>query len=168
MRARWALLGIAAVLASGAGVMAATAPSGRIGPDNRIQPSGRKLDPVDKLTRLGNLPTGGALTVDGRFAWTLSAGRGQNDIRIVRVLPKRCRSGSRRHVRHCRKRARKRVGKVIQRIEMPGVSGGIAMAPDGKTAYVSGTPEGDTSSNAPNRRRTRRSGPTARSSTFLH
>ncbi len=147
MRARWLLLGIAAVLASAAGVMAATGPSGRIGPDNRIQPSGRKLDPVGNLTRLGNLPTGGALTVNGRFAWTLSAGRGQNDIRIVRVLPKRCRSGSHRHRRHCRARARKRIGKVVQRIEMPGVSGGIAMAPDGRAAYVSGTPEGDTSSN---------------------
>jgi YVTN family beta-propeller protein len=147
IRGRWLLLVILAFLAAGAGVMAATAPPGRIGPDNRIQPSGRKLDPVGKLTRLGNLPTGGALTVDGRFAWTLSAGRGQNDVRIVRVLPRRCRSGSPRHVRHCRKRARKQVGKVVERIEMPGVSGGIAMAPDGRTAYVSGTPEGDKSSN---------------------
>jgi hypothetical protein len=141
------VLAIAAILVSAGAVVAATVRSGRIGPDNRVQPSGRKLDPVGRLTKLGNLPTGGALTVDGRFAWTLSAGRGRNDIRIVRVLPTRCHSGSHRRVRHCRERARRRVGKVVQRIKMPGVSGGIAMAPDGKAAYVSGTPEGDKASN---------------------
>ena len=144
---RWLLLGIAAVMASAAAVIAASAPPGRIGPDNRVQPSGRKLDPVGELTKLGNLPTGGALTVNGRFAWTLSAGRGKNDIRIVRVLPKRCPSGSNRRARRCRKRARRRVGTVVDRVRMPGVSGGIAMAPDGRAAYVSGTPEGDKESN---------------------
>jgi hypothetical protein len=131
-RVRWSLVALAALLAAGAAaVIAAKPPPGRIGPDNRIQPSGRKLNPVGKLTSLGNLPTGGALTVDGRFAWTLSAGRGANDVRIVRVLAKR----------------RGRVGRVIQKIPMPGVSGGIAMAPDGRTAYVSGTPEGTKASN---------------------
>ncbi|HEX8854399.1 MAG TPA: hypothetical protein VF752_02270, partial [Thermoleophilaceae bacterium] len=65
--------------------LAASGGDGVIGPSNHIQPSGRKLEPVGKLTKLGNLPAGGALTVDGRFAWTLSAGRGKNDIRIVRV-----------------------------------------------------------------------------------
>jgi hypothetical protein len=148
LRLRWLVLGGVVVLAFAAAVVvAATAPSGRIGPDNRIQPSGRKLDPVGNLTRLGNLPTGGALTVDGRFAWTLSAGRGQNDIRVVRVLPKRCHKDSPRRARRCRKGARKKVGKVVERIEMPGVSGGIAMAPNGRKAYVSGTPEGDNASN---------------------
>jgi DNA-binding beta-propeller fold protein YncE len=112
-------------------VVAATSPPGVIGPDNRIQPNGRLLNPVGKLTELGNLPTGGALTIDGRFAWTLSAGRGANDVRIVRV----------------RKQGRKKPGKVIQTIPMPGVSGGIAMSPDGTTAYVSGTPEGGKKSN---------------------
>jgi hypothetical protein len=95
---------------------------GRIGPENRIQPSGRKLDPAGRLTSLGNHPAGGALTTDGRFYWTLSAGRGRNDVRIVRV----------------RKGGRPR---VVQVLPMPGLSGGIAMAPDGRTAYVSGTPE---------------------------
>ena len=33
--------------------------------------------------RLGNFPTGGALTADGRFLWTVSAGLGANDVRIV-------------------------------------------------------------------------------------
>src|SRR5215217_5033932 len=126
------LAGALALIAVIAGVViAAKTPPGVIGPDNRIQPNGRLLDPVGKLTELGNLPTGGALTVDGRFAWTLSAGRGANDVRIVRV----------------RKQGRKKAGKVVQTIPMPGLSGGIAMSPDGKTAYVSGTPEGGKSSN---------------------
>jgi YVTN family beta-propeller protein len=128
------LLVVLALIAAGvfaAVVIAAKPPPGRIGPQNRIQPSGRLLDPVGKLTRLGNLPTGAALTRDGRFAWTLSAGRGKNDIRIVRVLSSNP----------------KRVGQVIQKIPMPGLSGGIAMAPNGRTAYVSGTPEGGKTSN---------------------
>ena len=125
-----ALVALALVGASAAAVLAAKPLPGVINPDNRIQPSGRKLDPVGKLTQLGNLPTGGAITTDGRFAWTLSAGRGKNDIRIVRVRGKK-----------------KKVGKVVQKIPMPGVSGGIAMSPDGHAAYVSGTPEGGKKSN---------------------
>jgi DNA-binding beta-propeller fold protein YncE len=97
---------------------------GRIGPGNRIQPSGRKLDPAGRTTSLGNHPAGGALTPDGRFYWTLSAGRGRNDIRIVRVRG----AGPPR---------------VVQVLPMPGLSGGIAMGPDGRTAYVSGTPESE-------------------------
>src|SRR5262245_28357361 len=93
-----ALVAIAALGTAAAFVLGAKAPQGVIGPDTRIQPNGRLLDPVGKLTRLGNLPTGGALTVDGRFAWTLSAGRGANDVRIVRV----------------RKQGKKKAGKVVQ------------------------------------------------------
>jgi DNA-binding beta-propeller fold protein YncE len=125
-------LGTIAALGAGAAlVIAAKSPPGVIGPDTRIQPNGRLLNPVGKLTNLGNLPTGGALTVDGRFAWTLSAGRGANDIRIVRV----------------RSTGHKKAGKVVQKIPMPGLSGGIAMSPDGHAAYVSGTPEGGKKSN---------------------
>ena len=105
--------------ATGVAVAQSIVPEGAIGPDNHIQPSGRKLDPPGMLTKLGNHPGGGALTTDGRFMWTLSAGRGRNDIRIVDVSN----------------------GAVVQTIPMPGVDGGIAMAPDGRTAYVSGTPE---------------------------
>src|SRR6476469_1529976 len=43
---------------------AVNAPGGRSGPKNHIQPSGRKLEPVGKMTRLGNFTTGGALTAD--------------------------------------------------------------------------------------------------------
>ena len=133
------------VLAQGSGE------DGRIGPANKVQPSGRKLAPAGKLTRLGNHPAGAALTRNGRFYWTLSAGRGRNDVRIVRVAPrKRCkrpradRPGARRRLaryRRCAKRARRAVGKVVQVIPMPGLTGGIAMAPDGRTAYVSGSAE---------------------------
>src|SRR5215212_2168089 len=131
---------------------------GRIGPANKIQPSGRQLAPAGKLTRVGNHPAGGALTPNGRFYWTLSAGRGRNDVRIVRVS-KPCRRPKRPAARHpstrakrryarakrryrrCAKRARRSTGRVVQVLPMPGLSGGIAMAPDGRTAYVSGTAE---------------------------
>lgn len=140
--ARYAhLILLAMIVFAGAGIVFAAGgdlEEGRIGPDSRIQPSGRLLDPVGKLTTLGNLPAGGALTVDGRFAWTLSAGRGKNDIRIVRVLARRCPKGHGERARGCRKQARKAVGRVVQKIPMPGLSGGIAMSPDGTTAYVSG------------------------------
>ena len=71
---------IALVLAA-TGVSYAAAETGVIGPSNGIQPSGRLLDPVGKMTQLGNFPTGGALTNNGRFLWTLSAGRGANCLR---------------------------------------------------------------------------------------
>jgi DNA-binding beta-propeller fold protein YncE len=137
---------------------------GRIGPANKVQPSGRKLEPFGKRTRLGNHPGGGALTKNGRFYWTLSAGRGLNDIRIVQVASRRCKRPRRprrtarvrgralrrararyrrrlRAYRRCKRRRSRRIGRVVQVIPMPGVNGGIAMAPDGRTAYVSGTPD---------------------------
>src|SRR6476659_9952773 len=125
MRGRrlWILALLAAVLASAGLAYAAGGVSNIVGPSTRIQPTGRQLNPVGKQTRLGNFPTGGALTPDGRFLWTLSTGRGPNDIRIVRVQP----PGT--------------VGQIVQRIRTPGLSGGIAMYPDGSSAYVSGRPD---------------------------
>ena len=122
---------------------------GRIGPANKIQPSGRKLAPAGKLTRVGNHPGGGALTPSGRFYWTLSAGRGRNDVRIVRVAPRQevqeagtdASARRKRGYKRCVKRARRSVGRVVQVLPMPGLSGGIAMARDGRTAYVSGIAE---------------------------
>jgi DNA-binding beta-propeller fold protein YncE len=132
------LLVAAAAIAIGAG----DPDNGRIGPKNKIQPSGRKLDPYGKLTKLGNHPGGGALTTNGRFLWAIDAGRGRNDVKIVEVEPAlKCHTGARG--RNCRKRLAKRTGRVVQTIPMPGASGGIAMSPDGKTAYVSGLPESD-------------------------
>src|SRR3954453_7164862 len=115
------LLSVLVLGALGAGIAVAQGGvlDGVIGPATHIQPSGRRLAPPGTLTKLGNHPGGGALTPDGRFLWTLSAGRGRNDIRIVNVA----------------------TGAVVQNILMPGVDGGIAMAPDGRTAYVSGIPD---------------------------
>jgi DNA-binding beta-propeller fold protein YncE len=109
-----------------------------------IQPSGRRLAPYGKLATLGNHPGGGALTTNGRFLWALDSGRGRNDIRIVDVAPELGCTQKGRHAKkrraRCRKRQlrRKKAGRVIQTIPIPGLSGGIAMAPNGRTAYVSG------------------------------
>src|SRR4051812_37600183 len=139
-RVRIAALAAAATATAGI-AMAQTADNpGIIGPKNHIQPSGRKLSPTGKLTPVGNHPGGGALTRNGRFLWVLDAGRGHNDIRIVDAAPEvGCKTGKKGN--RCRKSAKKRLGKVIQTIPMPGVSGGIAMAGDGKSAYVSGVPD---------------------------
>jgi DNA-binding beta-propeller fold protein YncE len=141
-RAHLAAFAAAAATATAGVALAQTGTpnTGTIGPKNHIQPSGRKLSPVGKLTPVGNHPGGGALTRSGRFLWVLDAGRGRNDIRIVDVAPAvGCKHGKKG--KKCRKRAAKRLGKVIQTIPMPGVSGGIAMAGDGRTAYVSGVPD---------------------------
>jgi DNA-binding beta-propeller fold protein YncE len=114
---------------------------GRTSTERGLLGNGRDLNPVGKITELGNLPAGAALTNNGRFLWTLSAGRGPNDIRVVRMRSSRhCRKG--RRGARCRKRAKREIGRVVQVIPVPGVSGGIAMAPRGRTVYVSGTPEG--------------------------
>jgi DNA-binding beta-propeller fold protein YncE len=111
-----------AVLGAAAIAVAATSKRGSngvIGPKNRIQPNGRKVVPAGKLTKLGNHPYGGALTPNGKYLWTLSAGRGINDIRIVAATgPKK--------------------GKVVQKLVMPGLSGGIVFDPKKDIAYVSG------------------------------
>ena len=94
----------------------------------RIPNSGRKLLPLGRLTTVGNFPTGGRLTPDGRFYWSVSAGHGQNDVQIVDVA----------------------TGAVIEVLPLPGSYGQMVFAPDGKTAYVSGesigtsTPSGRT------------------------
>src|SRR5213592_970021 len=114
---RGAALGIVVLGAASLAWSATGSGSNIVGPRTRIQPTGRQLNPVGKLTKLGNFPTGGALTPDGRFLWTLSTGRGINDIRIVAA-------------------AGRHPGRVVQRIRMPGLSGGIAIAQDGRHAYV--------------------------------
>jgi DNA-binding beta-propeller fold protein YncE len=116
------LIGLAVAIGlAGAAIAASTAGSGRIGPALHITGNGRLLQPPGRLVTLGNFPTGGALTPDGRFYWTVSTGRGLNDIRIVAV-----------GLKHPR---------VIQILPLPGASGGIAI--DGKRSrvYVSGLPD---------------------------
>src|SRR3954451_15562286 len=125
-----------------AGAFAATAPNA-VGPATRIQPSGRQLAPYGRLGALGNHPGGAALTKDGRFLWALDAGRGVNDIRIMDVAPELgCRTRGKR-LKRCQKRKRRKPQRLIQTIPMPGVSGGIAMARDGRTAYVSGVADSE-------------------------
>jgi DNA-binding beta-propeller fold protein YncE len=137
-----ALIAAATAAAIAAIALAQSAGTGIIGPKNRIQPSGRQLSPTGKMTAVGNHPGGGALTTNGRFLWVLDAGRGRNDIRIIDAAPElACKKGAKGAT--CRKRAPKRTGRVVQTIQMPGVSGGIAMAPGGRTAYVSGVKDSD-------------------------
>jgi DNA-binding beta-propeller fold protein YncE len=65
---------------------------------------------------LGNFPTGGAVTADGRFLWTVSAGFGSNLVRIVDTARRR----------------------VCQILNLPGASSGIALDSRHRLAYVSG------------------------------
>jgi DNA-binding beta-propeller fold protein YncE len=99
----------------------AAADDGTIGPSLALLGNGRHLQPAGTLVGLGNFPTGGAVTPDGRFYWTVSTGRGPNDIRIVSVATKQ----------------------VVQVLRMPGASGGIAMDPGRAVAYVSGVADSD-------------------------
>jgi DNA-binding beta-propeller fold protein YncE len=109
-------LGVAAVVA-GALAQSSDVSSGRIGPASGIVNNGRHLQPfAQRLVTLGNFPTGGALTPDGRFYWTVDTGRGVNDVKIVSVAG----------------------GAVVQTLTLPGASGGVAIDPTRPLAYVSG------------------------------
>jgi YVTN family beta-propeller protein len=112
-RPRLVALVIAVLMAA---PVALAADDGRIGPSLQILNNGRHLTPFGRLANVGNVPTGGALTPDGRFYWAVAAGSGLNDIRIVSV------SGA----------------KVVQTIPIAGASGGIVIDHKGKHAYVSG------------------------------
>ena len=79
------LVALVVLLGAGVAYAADQGPLGVIGPSTGIQPSGRQLHPAGRLTQLGNLPTGGVLTPNGRYLWALSTGRGRNDVRIVQV-----------------------------------------------------------------------------------
>ena len=85
-------------------------------PGKGVLPSGRQLTPQGTEVTLGNSPTGAAVTADGRFLWTVSAGFSSNDVRIVDTVKHR----------------------VCQTLEMPGASGGIALDSTHRLAYVSG------------------------------
>src|SRR5512133_3527304 len=109
-----------ALLLGVCGIAVADVIPGQIGPALGITPSGRQLHPVGRLTQEGNFPTGSALTPDGRFVWVVDAGHGSNDVRVMNVT----------------------TGQVVQTLPLPGAGGGIVFTPDGKRAYVSGTPKG--------------------------
>src|ERR1035438_8109285 len=88
----------------------------RPSPATGLLPNGRQLSPAGTRVTLDNLPLGGALTADGRFLWTVSAGVGNNDVRIVDTTQHR----------------------VCQTLPVPGASGGIALDSVHRLAYVSG------------------------------
>src|SRR3954468_20092715 len=79
------------------------------GPDSALTANGRHLEPAGRLTQVGSFPTGGALTPDGRFYWTVDAGRGATAVRVIEVA----------------------TGLVKQSLPIPGGYVGISFAPDG-------------------------------------
>jgi DNA-binding beta-propeller fold protein YncE len=116
-RALFGLLGLLLVPSTAAAV---TGP-GVIGPSRALLGNGRHLQPAGTRVGIGNFPSGGAVTPDGGFYWTVSTGRGFNDIRIVSV----------------------RSQEVVQIVPVPGASGGIVMDPTQRLAYVSGVADSD-------------------------
>ena len=114
-----------AIVALGGSALALAASGGNqtVSPRAHRLENGRLPRPAGRLVRLGNFPTGGAVTADGRFYWTVSAGWSQNDVRIVSL----------------------RTGRVIQTMKIPGASGGVALDSTRRLAYVSGEPDTDIS-----------------------
>jgi YVTN family beta-propeller protein len=108
------VLSLAAVLVGSTGGAAQAAPNAP-DPATGFLLNGRQLTPQGVQVDLGNFPTGGAVTADGRFLWTVSAGQGANDIRIVDTA------------RH----------RVLQIIALSGASGGIALDSRHRRAYIS-------------------------------
>jgi YVTN family beta-propeller protein len=129
-RAGWAAVATSAILLAVVGVALASSggkTNGEIGPSLGITANGRHLAPVGRLTAVGNFPTGSALTPDGRFLWVADCGHGSDDVRVVDV----------------------ETGSVVQTLPLPGCYGGIAIAPDGLHAYVSGEPIGSSPTEGP-------------------
>lgn len=99
---------------SGSGGPAATAPASPASP-MPVTPA-PSAAPVTDTVELGNLASGAALTADGRYLWTVSAGFGANDVRIVDTTTRQ----------------------VCQVIPVAGASGGIALDTPHGLAYVAG------------------------------
>ena len=104
-----------------AALVAAAPASAEVGPQDALLGNGRHLQPFGRMTTVGQFPTGGAVTRDGGFYWTVSTGRGVQDIRIVNVASRA----------------------VVQTIRVPGMSGGIAMDREHSLVYVSGIHDSD-------------------------
>ena len=113
---RLSLTLVLVVVTAGCAAASAAAAPNAPDPATGFLLNGRQLTPQGAQVTLGDFPTGGAVTADGRFLWTVSAGQGANDIRIVDTASRR----------------------VIQVIPIPGASGGIALDSRHRLAYVSG------------------------------
>ncbi len=82
---------------------------------------GRLIAPIGQLTQLGYFPVGASLTPDGRYVWTINAGRRNNSIEISDVA----------------------TGAIVQTLDDgKGKEGGVVISHDGRHAYVS-EPPGD-------------------------
>lgn len=86
---------------------------------------GRQIAPLGELVDVGNFPSGGAITPDGRFYWALDAGRDEHFAWIIELAP----SGD-------------TPPRVLQKLPLPGSSGQAVFSPDGTRAYISGVPDG--------------------------
>ena len=118
------IVALASVVSAAAGTGDQAQPSShqnKVGPRFKMTANGRHLQPSGRLTKVGNFPTGGALTRDGRFYWAVDSGHGHDDVQIVNVAN----------------------GRVVQVLPLPGAYGGIVFAPNGATAYVGGEPRGN-------------------------
>jgi len=110
-----------ASLATFTGLAASSPPvPGRIGPAYSTTANGRHLQPAGQMTTVGNFPTGGALSPDGKHYWVVNSGHGHDSVDILQVT----------------------TGKIIQNLPLPGGYGAVAFSPDGGHAYVSGEPKG--------------------------
>jgi YVTN family beta-propeller protein len=112
------VLGGVVLVSALAGCSTGPTRSNTVDPASGVLISGRQLNPQGTQVALGNFPTGGAVTADGRFLWTVSTGFGMNDIRIVDTQSTR----------------------IIQTVQLPSASGGIALDSARRLAYVSGLP----------------------------
>jgi YVTN family beta-propeller protein len=125
-RARFALLGSAALAVAVVVVVALAGfahgtpipVGGLIGPEYHITGNGRLLKPHGKLVTVGDFPDGSAVTPNGKFDWIVDCGHGIDDAKIIDIA----------------------TAKVIQTLPLPGCYGGVAIAPDGTHAYISGEP----------------------------
>lgn len=79
------------------------------------------------MTKVGNFPTGGAITPDGKYYWSASAGLGTNDLQVVELA----------------------TGQVLQKLPMPGSYGQVVFSADGRTAYASGLSKGTSPTDGP-------------------
>jgi YVTN family beta-propeller protein len=87
-------------------------------PATGLLANGHQLTPAGSQVTLGNLPMGAAVTADGKYLWTVSAGFDSNDVRIVDTA----------------------TDAVCQVLDLPGASGGITLDSVHRLAYVSGLP----------------------------
>jgi len=117
--------GLAAVASIGALVLGAASARADLPPAGPALPVfsnfGRLIAPVGQLTQLGYFPVGATLTPDGRFVWTINAGRRNNSVQISDVA----------------------TGAIVQTLDDgKGKEGGVVISHDGLHAYVS-EPPGD-------------------------